>query len=73
MIILNTTFWVIMAIFFWLLIACAVVCLILYVGIQLAYYKWDKIEREDMKISKTVGGLIEKKINTGGGFEEDQN
>ena len=66
------TFCMIMAIMFWTLSALGIVTLMVWVYCQVQYYKWDKEDRikEELakKISEQVGGIIDAKINPGGGI-----
>ena len=69
----SETFWVIFAIFFWVLVALLVVTFIADTYVKLMYYKWDKETRREELIRNKVGEIVDEKINPGGGFLEEQN
>ena len=69
----NATFWMIMAIFIWVLIALIVITFMVDCYIRLTYYKWDKESREEELMQNKVGEIVEAKLNPGGGIEEEQN
>ena len=56
-------FWYAMAIMFWILLAIAVVTLISDAWLNIIYYRWNKEDREQLKLEHKVGEIIEAKIN----------
>lgn len=57
-----TAFWTVYAIFFWVLCACAVVCLFALTFVKLTYYKWSKQDREQGYIVQQIQQTIMEKI-----------
>lgn len=43
-------FWIVYAIFWWVIAACCTVSVILYVFVCLEYWRWDREEREREKL-----------------------
>ena len=66
-------FWYAMAIMFWILLALAVVTLISDAWLNIIYYKWNKEDREQIKLECQVGEIIEAKINPDGVNSEVEN
>ena len=56
------TFWVIFTVFFWVLVALAVVCLIMLTYIHITYYKWNREEREQDLIIDRVANAVSEKL-----------
>lgn len=54
-------FWYAMAILFWILFALAVVTLIIDTWLNIIYYKWNKEDREQLKLEYQVGKLSKQK------------
>lgn len=70
---INETFWMIMGIFFWVLVALIVVVFFAEAYVKLTYFKWDREDRENRIIENKVGEIVDEKINPGGGIEEVEN
>lgn len=69
----NETFWMIMGIFFWVLVALIVVVFFAEMYVKLTYFKWDREDRENRIIEYKVGEIVDEKINPGGGIEKVEN
>lgn len=66
-------FWYAMAILFWILFALAVVTLISDAWLNIIYYRWNKEDREQIKLECQVGEIIEEKLNPDGVNSEVEN
>lgn len=66
-------FWYAMAIMFWILLAIAIVTLISDAWLNIIYYRWNKEDREQLKLERQVGEIIEAKINHDGVNSEVEN
>lgn len=69
----NETFWIVFAIFFWVLLALLVVTLFADTYVKIMYYKWDSDARRDELIKDKVGGFLENEKNPGGVISDDEN
>ena len=57
----NETFWIIIAILFWSLLALMVVTLIVDTFVRMMYYKWDRDERHERMMQEKVEELVDTK------------
>lgn len=54
---------VILAIFFWVLLASAIILLGAWIYIQLMYYHWEKQDREQCNLVETVTQAVNDKLS----------
>ena len=58
-----TTFWMIMAIVFWVLLALTVVGFMAWIYTQVQYYKWDKEDRQFEKMKEYIEQAIKSETD----------
>ena len=58
-----TTFWMIMGIIFWILLALTVVTFMIWTFSQLQYYKWDKEDRQFDKMKEYIEQAIKSETD----------
>ena len=56
------TFWVIFTILFWVLVAIAVVCGLVWTYIQCIYYKWNRDERIQEQFTVDVNNAVKETL-----------
>lgn len=66
-------FWCIITILVCVLFTIAVITLIIDAVLNIIYYKWDKEEREQLKLEWQVGDIIEANTNPDGVISEVEN
>ena len=59
--------WLVVAIFFWVLCAAAIVIGLAWVFCYCNYFKWDKEDRLKKEVMEKVGEMLDDKNNLGGG------